>query len=209
MRLSCSRGEWASSPASSSSSSPSSSSSASSASSASLLTASQGCGWFLFWFWRMLQTADRGVIRLCSSEAFRGAWLGSLDQRGEAGDRHAEELLETRTTGKRGNGLTGGHWDSLSAAIICTFSRCSTWEERRRARRQPEEEDEPLTLDRPHLRRGHFHVDDDGRQGGFGELRRMVDGVRVQDHQLQGFGEFEYPLNLTLDLRWTDGDMIF
>lgn len=29
----------------------------------------------------------------------------------------------------------------------------------------------------------------------------MVDSVRVQNHQLQGFGEFKYPLNLTLNLR--------
>ena len=48
---------------------------------------------------------------------------------------------------------------------------------------------------------GHFNVDDDGCEGGFGELCRMVDGVCVQNHQLQGFGELKYPLNLTLNLR--------
>lgn len=32
----------------------------------------------------------------------------------------------------------------------------------------------------------------------------MVDGIRVQNHQLQGFGELKYPLNLTLNLRCAD-----
>lgn len=58
--------------------------------------------------------------------------------------------------------------------------------------------------DHRYLRGGHLHVHDDGCQRGFGELGGMVDGVRVQDHQLQGFGQFEYPLDLTLDLSWTD-----
>lgn len=52
-----------------------------------------------------------------------------------------------------------------------------------------------------YLGRGDFNVDNDGSEGGFGELCGMVDGVCVQDHELQGFGELKYPLNLTLDLR--------
>lgn len=32
----------------------------------------------------------------------------------------------------------------------------------------------------------------------------MIDGVGVQDHQLQGFGELKYPLDLALNLRCTD-----
>lgn len=32
----------------------------------------------------------------------------------------------------------------------------------------------------------------------------MVDGVGVQDHQLQGLGQLEYPLDLALDLGCTD-----
>lgn len=51
---------------------------------------------------------------------------------------------------------------------------------------------------------GNFNVDNDGCEGGFGELCRMVDGIRVQNHQLQGFGELKYPLNLTLNLRCAD-----
>lgn len=55
-----------------------------------------------------------------------------------------------------------------------------------------------------YLWRGNFNVDDDGRQGGFGQLRGVVDGVGVQDHQLQGFGQLEDPLDLALDLGCTD-----
>lgn len=114
--------------------------------------------------------------------------------------------------------LTGGHWESLSAAIICTF-RCllwdfpldltslwSTWQKgkgegevKRSWKTGPPAPNAPVNP--PYLRRGNLHVDDDGREGGFGELRGMVDGVRVQNHQLQGFGELKYPLNLTLNLR--------
>lgn len=49
-----------------------------------------------------------------------------------------------------------------------------------------------------YLWRGHLDEDDDGSQGGLGELGRVVDGVGVQHHQLQGFGQLEYALNLTL-----------
>lgn len=72
---------------------------------------------------------------------------------------------------------------------------------------EAEEEEEAAGRDRGdllYLWRGDFDVDDDGCEGGFGELRGVVDGVRVQNHQLQGFGEFEYPLDLTLDLRCTE-----
>lgn len=51
-----------------------------------------------------------------------------------------------------------------------------------------------------HLRRGDLHVDDDGGEGSLAQLRGVVDGVRVQDHQLERPGQFENPLNLTLDL---------
>ena len=53
-----------------------------------------------------------------------------------------------------------------------------------------------------HLRRGDLHVDDDGGEGSLAQLRGVVDGVRVQDHQLERPGQFENPLNLTLDLSW-------
>lgn len=52
----------------------------------------------------------------------------------------------------------------------------------------------------PYLRRGDFHVNDDGGQRGLEELRRVVDGVGVQHHQLQGAGQLEDPLDLTLHL---------
>lgn len=55
-----------------------------------------------------------------------------------------------------------------------------------------------------YLRRGNLDVDDDGRQGGFGQLCRVIDGVGVQDHQLQGFGQLKYPLDLALNLGCTD-----
>lgn len=55
-----------------------------------------------------------------------------------------------------------------------------------------------LTL--AHLRRGDLHVDDDGGEGGLPQLGGVIDGVRVQDHQLQRPGQLENPLNLTLDL---------
>lgn len=51
-----------------------------------------------------------------------------------------------------------------------------------------------------YLGRGHFDVDNDGGQRGLEELGRMVDGVSVQDHQLQGAGQLEDPLDLTLHL---------
>lgn len=47
---------------------------------------------------------------------------------------------------------------------------------------------------------GDLDVDDDGSEGGLAQLRRVVDGVCVQNHQLQRAGQFENPLNLTLDL---------
>lgn len=55
--------------------------------------------------------------------------------------------------------------------------------------------------DTPYLWRGHFDVDDDGSQGGLEELGRVVDGVGVQHHQLQGAGQLKDPLDLTLHLR--------
>lgn len=51
-----------------------------------------------------------------------------------------------------------------------------------------------------YLGRGHFDVDNDGGQRGLEKLGRMVDGVSVQDHQLQGAGQLKDPLNLTLHL---------
>lgn len=51
-----------------------------------------------------------------------------------------------------------------------------------------------------YLWRGDFNVNDDGGQGGFEELGRVVDGVGVQHHQLQGAGQLEDPLDLTLHL---------
>lgn len=39
-----------------------------------------------------------------------------------------------------------------------------------------------LTL--PNLRRGDLHVDDDGGEGSLPQLWGVVDGVRVQNHQL-------------------------
>lgn len=51
-----------------------------------------------------------------------------------------------------------------------------------------------------HLWRGDFDVDDDGSQRRLEELRRVVDGVCVQDNQLEGLGQLKDPLDLTLDL---------
>lgn len=48
--------------------------------------------------------------------------------------------------------------------------------------------------------RGHFDVDDDGSQRGFEELRWVIDGVCIQDDQLERLGQLEDPLDLTLDL---------
>lgn len=53
-----------------------------------------------------------------------------------------------------------------------------------------------------HLGGGDLDVDDDGSEGGLAQLRRVVDGVSVQNHQLQRAGQFKNPLNLTLDLSW-------
>lgn len=53
-----------------------------------------------------------------------------------------------------------------------------------------------------HLWGGDLDVDDDGSEGGLSQLRRVVDGVSVQNHQLQRAGQFKNPLNLTLDLSW-------
>lgn len=55
-----------------------------------------------------------------------------------------------------------------------------------------------------HLRRGDLHVDNDGGEGGLPQLWGVVDGVRVQDHQLERPGQLENPLNLTLDLSWKE-----
>lgn len=41
---------------------------------------------------------------------------------------------------------------------------------------------------------------DDGSQGGLEELGRVVDGVGVQHHQLQGASQLKDPLDLTLHL---------
>lgn len=51
-----------------------------------------------------------------------------------------------------------------------------------------------------HLWGGDLDVDDDGSEGGLAQLRRVIDGVSIQNHQLQRAGQFENPLNLTLDL---------
>lgn len=61
-----------------------------------------------------------------------------------------------------------------------------------------------MTQSRTNLWRGNFHVHNDGSEGSFSELCGVVDGVSVQNHQLQGFGELKYSLNLTLNLRCTD-----
>lgn len=50
---------------------------------------------------------------------------------------------------------------------------------------------------------GNFNVDNDWSEGCFSKLCGVVDGVSVQNHQLQGFGKLKYPLNLTLNLRCT------
>ena len=50
----------------------------------------------------------------------------------------------------------------------------------------------------PHLRRGDLDVDDDRGQGGLSQLGRVVDGVCVQNHQLQGPGQLKDTLYLTL-----------
>lgn len=51
-----------------------------------------------------------------------------------------------------------------------------------------------------YLGRGDFNMNDDGGQRGLEELGRVVDGVGVQHHQLQGAGQLKDPLNLTLHL---------
>lgn len=51
-----------------------------------------------------------------------------------------------------------------------------------------------------HLWRGDLDVDDNGGEGGLAQLRRMVDGVGIQNHQLQRSGQLKNPLNLALDL---------
>lgn len=56
----------------------------------------------------------------------------------------------------------------------------------------------------PHLGGGHLDVDDDGCQGGLGQLGRVVDGVSVQHHQLQGLGQLKDAFDLTLHLGWGD-----
>ena len=48
---------------------------------------------------------------------------------------------------------------------------------------------------------GYFEVHDDGCEGGLGELAGVVDGVAVQDYNLHGPGQLEYPLDLRLHLR--------
>lgn len=57
-----------------------------------------------------------------------------------------------------------------------------------------------------HLGRGDLDVDDDGRQRRLPQLRRVVDGVGVQNHQLQRPRQLEDPLDLTLDFSWTRED---
>lgn len=47
---------------------------------------------------------------------------------------------------------------------------------------------------------GDFNMDDDGGQGGLEKLRRVVDGVGIQNHQLQRAGQLKDPFNLTLHL---------
>ena len=43
-------------------------------------------------------------------------------------------------------------------------------------------------------------MDDDGGQRSLEELGRVVDGVSIQDHQLQRASQLKDPLNLTLHL---------
>lgn len=45
-------------------------------------------------------------------------------------------------------------------------------------------------------------MDDDWRQGGLDELGGVVDGVRVQHHQLQGPRQLEDPLDFALYFGW-------
>lgn len=54
-----------------------------------------------------------------------------------------------------------------------------------------------------YLGRRYLEVDDGGREGGFSQLRRMVDGVAVQDHELQSTSQLEDALDLRLDLGQT------
>lgn len=53
-----------------------------------------------------------------------------------------------------------------------------------------------------HLGRCDLDVNNDGGQRSFRELGWVVDGVSVQGDQLQGPGQLEDPLNLTLYLSW-------
>lgn len=53
----------------------------------------------------------------------------------------------------------------------------------------------------PYFRWGDFDVDNDGSQRGFEELCWVIDGVCIQDDQLEGLGQLKDPLYLTLDLR--------
>lgn len=154
----------------------------------------------------------------------RGQWakVGPTGQ-GRASGPQAEPLAQ------EGAVLTGGHCASLSDATICTLrcfawdlprdftSRCSTWGRRgqpgvaagtpaRTAQPPPQHGREalglPPTLPRActHLGGGDFDVDDDGGQGRLGQLGRVVDGVGIQGHQLQGPGQLEDALGLALDL---------
>lgn len=51
-----------------------------------------------------------------------------------------------------------------------------------------------------YLRRGDFDVNDDGSQRSFKELCWMVDGVCIQDDQLERLSQLKDPLYLTLNL---------
>lgn len=51
-----------------------------------------------------------------------------------------------------------------------------------------------------YLRRGDFDIDNDGSQRSFEELCWVVDGICIQDDQLEGLGQLKYPLYLALNL---------
>jgi hypothetical protein len=50
------------------------------------------------------------------------------------------------------------------------------------------------------LRTGDLEVDDDGREGGLSQLRRMIHRVAVQHDQLHRSAQLENPLDFRLDL---------
>lgn len=51
-----------------------------------------------------------------------------------------------------------------------------------------------------YFRRGDFDIDNDGSKRGFEELCWVIDGVCIQDDQLERLGQLKDPFYLTLDL---------